>query len=176
VDGKAPLQLHLQPIEERGCRGRVGTENCYLPEEWLAGLCHGGKYFVSDKTVPLHQQFHAGGTAALPHGSMQVRGGGKVIPGDEEVPDGEARRLGQFRVEAGLGKDLAPDEARNVGENAAAVPFAVDLAGPVSHLDKGLDGPLHIAVGRPDLLVDVTDDGTGIPFDGKLARRVVMGG
>jgi hypothetical protein len=44
----------------------------------------------------------------------------------------------------------------------------------VPHLDQRLDGALHVAVGGAAGLVEVADDGAGIPFDGHQAGRVVM--
>ena len=88
------------------------------------------------------------------------------------MADGKAGLFHQLRPLPGAAQDLLPEGAGDIGQNAAAIPLAVDLAGAVPHLDQRFDGPLHVAVRSPAALVDVTDDGTGIPFLGDETGRI----
>jgi hypothetical protein len=74
------------------------------------------------------------------------------------------RRFGQILGIIGLRQNLPPEQAGNIGQNAATVPFSSDTAGAMPHFYKGLDGSLQIAMGRLAMFFEEPDDGTCVAF------------
>src|SRR5207253_9974647 len=71
--------------------------------------------------------------------------------------------VGRERGVVAAGADvLSPDLARDVEQEAAAVPLAVDVAGAVEHLLQGRDRQLDRFVTRRRVLADGGVDGAGV--------------
>jgi len=68
------------------------------------------------------------------------------IARQEQMPDRERRIIGQRAVDSRLVQPQLPERARNIGQDAAPVAFAVDKPGTVFHFDERVDYFFHVIV------------------------------
>ena len=80
----------------------------------------------------------------------------------KEVPDREARVIRQRRIEAERREVARPERTRNIGEDAAAVALAVDLAGAVVHRRERMQDARHILARRHAVPLDHRHEAAGI--------------
>ena len=182
VDAEPALQLQQQ-LEDDGVAVRgIGDEAGDLPEDRLLlarGRAERGRVDLAD---PLGED---------PEAALGEQLAGVVLDLldvlgalEEDVGDGEGVVEGERRVMAADPDLLGPDLPRQVEQQAAAVPLAVDVAGPVEHLLQRRDRQRDRFVARGRVLAHRRVDRAGIVLFDALRRdqrpiravpRVVLG-
>ena len=81
---------------------------------------------------------------------------------DEDVGDGESVVEGERGIVAAGADLLCPELARQIEQQPAAVPLAVDVAGPVEHLLQSGDSELDRGMARSRVLANRGIDRAGV--------------
>jgi hypothetical protein len=148
VDIELSLQLDQEVEEDLVAVGSVGDEAGELPEVRLLLARGRPQRGGVDGADPLGENAEAAlaeQLAGVVLDLLQVLGAV-----DEDVGDGEGVVEGERGVVAAGAHLLGPDLARDVDQQAAAIPLAVDVAGAVEHLLQRRDSQLdrRVAGGR----------------------------
>ena len=160
MDVEPLLELDQQVEEDAVAARGVGDEAGELPEVRLLlarGRAERGRV---DDADPLGEDAEAALAEQLAGVVLDPLEVLRAL--DEDVGDGEGVVEGQRGVVAAGADLLGPDLARQVEQQAAAVPLAVDVAGAVEHLLQGRDRQLDRRVAGRRVLADGGVDRTGI--------------
>ncbi len=160
MDAELALELDQQVEEDAVAARGVGDQAGDLPEMRLLlarGRAERGRVDGAD---PLGEDAEAALTEQLAGVVLDLL---QILRAfDEDVGDGEGVVEGQRGIVAAGADLLGPDLARDVEQEAAAVPLAIDVAGAVEHLLQRRDRAFDRFVARRRVLAHRGVDRTGV--------------
>ncbi len=160
MDVEPLLELDQQVEEDAVAARGVGDEAGELPEVGLLlarGRAERGRV---DDADPLGEDAEAAVAEQLAGVVLDPLEVLRAL--DEDVGDGEGIVEGQRWIVTARADLLGPDLARQVEQQPATVPLAVDVAGAVEHLLQGRDRQLDRRMARRRVLADGGVDRAGI--------------